>query len=211
MAPTDYEFSEYERRIIQAIDTNRTTLTVNYPFKFKHASFIEGLSNDTLRVRAEVGLVTRNILVTGGDSSKTQYGTHILMHGTTEKGLSSRIENIEVSECGQPQVIGRHCIYFQMNGDIKDSYVKNNSIHDAYSNVIVLESVQGVNISSNVLFAAKGHGIYLQDGTETDNTIEGNLVLGISQSWYSLEACSCFWISNPSNSFRFNRAAGSQK
>lgn len=172
IAPTDYDFKEFERRIITAVDAAKTTLTVDRPFAFKHAAFAESLSNDTLRVRAEVGLVSRNVLVTGGaESSVKQYGAHILLHGTADLGLEARIENLEVSECGQPQIIGRHCVYFQMNGDLAGMYVRNTSIHNGYSNMLHLQAVQGLTVASNVLFNAKGHGLYLQEGTETGLTI----------------------------------------
>jgi hypothetical protein len=213
VAPTGLNFREFERRFITAIDSAKTTLTINQPFLFKHAAFSEALgNNDTLNIRAEVGLVTRNILVTGGrDSSADQYGAHILLHGNAEQGLEARIENIEVSECGQPKIIGRHCIYFQMNGDMKDSgYVKSNSVHDSYSHMLVLQAVQGLTVSNNLLFNAKGHGLYLQEGSEINHNITNNLVMGIFQSWYTLDSCSAFWITNPMNVFQFNRAAGSE-
>lgn len=42
-------------------------------------------TSDKIPMRAEVALLTRNILVTGdADSVPTNYGAHIMMHGPAE-------------------------------------------------------------------------------------------------------------------------------
>ena len=54
-------------------------------------------------MRAEVGLLTRNIKVMGDDDSVAQdYGSHLLLAGSSENGLRGRIAYTEFTKCGQP-------------------------------------------------------------------------------------------------------------
>jgi hypothetical protein len=58
-----------------------------------------------------------------------------------------------------------------------------------------------------------GHCIFLEDGVETNNIIEDNLILGSKQSWIMLQTditVAAYWITNPQNTVRNNRAAGSE-
>ena len=52
-----------------------------------------------------------------------------MMHGPTTQGLVGHIAYTEFTQCGQPQVIGRYCIHFHMNGDVSESYVRGNAVH----------------------------------------------------------------------------------
>jgi hypothetical protein len=59
-------------------------ITVDTPFQYKHISVIEsfGSSGDSVRMKAEVGLLTRNIVVMGDSYSvDKKYGSHLMMHG----------------------------------------------------------------------------------------------------------------------------------
>lgn len=69
-------------------------------------------------MRAEVGLLTRNIKMMGDDTSvTTNYGAHLMLSGSSENGLIGHIAYTEFTDCGQPQFVGRYCIHFHMNGD----------------------------------------------------------------------------------------------
>jgi hypothetical protein len=210
IASTSYNHSDAERKILVSIDATGKVLTVDTPFVNVHLGTIEAVDSDSLKLRAEVGLLTRNVLIRGADgSSSTNYGGHILMHGTADDGLVSRIEFIEMAFCGQGPVVGRHCIYYQQNGDLQDSYLRGNSFHDALSSLIVLQSVRNLAVSWNVGYRSLGHSFHMQDGTETSNTIEYNLMMGTMTSWYMTELPATYLIRHPSNIFRWNRAAGS--
>jgi hypothetical protein len=164
-------------------------------------------------MRAEVGLLTRNILVTGDSDSVTNlYGAHIMMHGPSEQGLVGHIAYIEVTQCGQPAIIGRYCIHFHMNGDVSDSYVIGNSVHDSYARVLTLHGVHYLTVESNVGHLIQGHSIFLEDGIESYNVIQNNLIISTLQVWNMLQtdiSAASYWITNPLNTFRNNRAAGS--
>lgn len=68
VASTSFDHNEAERRIITAI--SGSSVTVNAPFKNMHFAGVQTYGGkDKLEMRAEVGLLTRNIKVTGDDTS----------------------------------------------------------------------------------------------------------------------------------------------
>jgi hypothetical protein len=130
IASTSVDHYEAERRTIINYDNSTGIITFDDPLLFKHISVVENFGSDSIPMRAEVGLLTRNILVTGdSDSVLNNYGAHIMMHGPSEQGLVGHIAYTEVTQCGQPAIIGRYCIHFHMNGDVSDSYVIGNAVH----------------------------------------------------------------------------------
>jgi hypothetical protein len=55
---------------------------------YKHVSTVETHGTDVLEMRAEVGLLTRNIKMRGDDSSLgKQYGSHLLLTGQSVNGF----------------------------------------------------------------------------------------------------------------------------
>jgi hypothetical protein len=139
----------------------------------------------TLHAHAEVGVITRNILIRGNpdDSLTTQYGGHLIIHGgsgaSSMAGMGSvaRIQQIELTLVGQPIILGRYAIHFHMNGDCSQSYAIGCAVHDSFARVVVLHAVQYLHVAWNVGFRASGHNIFLEDGIEQNNLIEYNLIV----------------------------------
>jgi len=68
LAPTSYERTEAEKRTITAIDNsdpNRPVLTLDKSLEFKHFGELETHGTDTIDMRAEVGLISRNVVYRG--------------------------------------------------------------------------------------------------------------------------------------------------
>ena len=65
-------------------DISVTRITVEMPFNYGHESHIETLSDgEKIYMRAEVGLLTRNVVFQGDeDSARLQFGGHIMMHSS---------------------------------------------------------------------------------------------------------------------------------
>ena len=64
-----------------------------------------------------------------------------------------------------------------MNGDLSSSYMKGCTVHDAFSRLVTLHAVNYMTISWNIGYNIEGHNIFLEDGIETHNTIEYNLLI----------------------------------
>ena len=90
VASTSFVHEEAERRTITAKSGN--TLTVDSAFKFKHVSEAETHGTDLLEMRAEVGLLSRNIKMKGDSSSfNKQYGSHLLLTGQSVNGFEGHV------------------------------------------------------------------------------------------------------------------------
>lgn len=163
-------------------------------------------------MRAEVGLLTRNIKMMGDEVSQANsYGAHLMMAGSAENGLQGRIAYTEFTKCGQPKILGRYCIHFHMNGEVSDSYVRGNAVHHSMARVVTLHGVHFLTVEQNVGYRVQGHNFFVEDGIETNNLIQDNLAIGSLESWTMLQtdiSVASFWITNPTNTFRNNRAAG---
>ena len=210
---TSYNHTEAEQKVITAIDASKTTITVDTAFAYQHLSVAETFGTDSISIKAEVGLLTRNILITGdGYSRNKQYGAHVMMHGASANGLISRIEYTEITQCGQPSIVGRYCIHFHMTGDMSNSYVRGNAVHHSFARVLTIHASYYLLVEYNVGYWVQGHNIFLEDGIEQYNVIQYNLMISSLTVFNMLQtdiSVASYWITNPLNTVRYNRAAGS--
>ena len=89
-----------------------------------------GSIGDTLEIRAEVALMTRNVLYRGDPetSAKNQFGAHIMVASPGDETSVARISNIQLFDVGQASLLGKYPIHYHMIGRVTKSYVKNNTI-----------------------------------------------------------------------------------
>jgi hypothetical protein len=62
--------NDNEKRKIYSISNGRRTLTLTEPLESDHASVHEMFDGRLVRMRAEVGLLTRNIIIRGNDDTQ---------------------------------------------------------------------------------------------------------------------------------------------
>jgi hypothetical protein len=224
IASSSLEYTEAEKRTISAItaaDTQSVTITLDTSLEFLHYGDLETYgTNDTIDMRAEVALLTRNVIVQGDENSETQqYGSHIMltamnMNMNTNSNIitSGKLSYIEVRRAGQAFQLGRYPIHFHMIGDIPGSYVKGCAIHHTYNRALTIHAVNNFLVENNVAYDVMGHTFFIEDAVETNNRIINNLGLVTRSSSSLLNADyhpATFWITNPSNFFEGNHAAGS--
>jgi cell migration-inducing and hyaluronan-binding protein len=117
VAASGYNHFESEERIITAVADAGKTLTVNKPFTYRHFSGVETYGGKDFVMRAEVGLLTRNIVIQGDNMSETyNHGSHLMFMGKVATGLDATLSYTEITQCGQPKVVGRYCSHFHMAG-----------------------------------------------------------------------------------------------
>ena len=222
IASSSHIAEEAERRTIKSIDKSNPNIPIiilDSPLIYGHYGEIESYSangiTDTIDMRAEVILLTRNIIIQGDESSiKSQYGVHIML-ASMKIGLKTtkgKLSNIEVRRAGQAYQLGRYPIHFHMIGDVPGSYVRNCSIHDTYNRGLTIHAVNEFLVENNVAYNIMGHTFFIEDAVETNNIIRNNVGI-LTKSSFSLlntdYTPATFWITNPSNFFEKNRAAGS--
>ncbi len=186
------------------------------------------LSVDTLDERAEVGNLTRNIVIQSADDSLWQnngFGAHIM---TMILGAQVKIDGVELTRMGQSGILGRYPIHWHLLsydqstgnflGDAAGNYVKNSAVNNSKHRCIVIHATNGVQVLNNICYNVTGHAFFLEDGSERRNIFEGNLSLktlnipaALSTQVHETEngcgGASGFWLTNPDNTVRGNSAS----
>lgn len=176
--------------------------------------------------RAEVGNLTRNILIRSLDDNLWQaqgFGVHVMVMGT---GAEARLNGVEIQRAGQRNRMGRYPFHWHMLSysgtatlpDVTNQYFKNSTVNQSRNRGVVIHGTNGVVVQKNVIFDIEGHGIFTEDAVERRNLIDSNLVLkvrnpqvnpaqALKQHEVRERGSSCFWISNPDNTVTNNVAA----
>jgi cell migration-inducing and hyaluronan-binding protein len=208
LASSDYWRQHDEERTITAVDGR--TLTVDAPLEYRHWGELQRYAGGVVDERAEVGLLTRNVVVRGDPGSESAgFGGHLM----AMQGARVRIEGVELDRMGQRTTLRRYPVHFHMGGDGSGSYLKRSSIHHSFNRCVVVHGTDRLLIQGNVCFEHAGHGFFLEDGAETGNVFVQNLGLGTAKVENGLlpsdERPATFWITNPDNVLKGNAAAGS--
>jgi hypothetical protein len=124
-------------------------------------------------MRAEVGLLTRNIKYKGDDATTevNQYGAIIFMHSAGDDSLAARLSYTEFTNVGQAFKQGRYPIHFHLIGEVPMSYAKGNSVHKSFNRAFTIHGTKYLRIIDNVAFDTKGHTIFIEDGIERRNLV----------------------------------------
>ena len=191
-------------------------ITFTQPLLYKHYAGVQTYGTDTIEMRAEVGLLTRNVKYQGDPetSPRDEYGANIIMHSPDDDTTKARIDSVELKFVGQTFILGSYPIHFHMIGTVHKSYIRNNAIHHAFNRAVTIHGVSYLRVQNNVVYQTKGHAIFIEDAIEEKNLIENNLVVDVRRSWSLLNTDTTpasFWITNPNNIFRGNHAAGSDR
>lgn len=201
---------ESERVIVKSRPSARQ-IVIEKPLAFTHESTIFSgapYGHSDADMRCEIGLLSRNIIIQGDESSESElFGVHTgAFHGS-----SYRIENTELRHCGQGYLLGRYCVHWHMGSDREESYARANSIHDSFQRAVTIHASNYVRVQDNFAFNIRGHSIFVEDGVEQFNVIEGNLIANTMKSYASLKSDlkpASFWTASPTNIWRHNVAAG---
>ncbi|XP_034640368.1 cell migration-inducing and hyaluronan-binding protein isoform X1 [Trachemys scripta elegans] len=154
---------------------------------------------DGVDMRAEVGLLSQNIVVMGEMERQCYdysnglctffdfdtFGGHIKI-GLGFK--AAHIEGLELKHMGQ-QRMGHYPIHFHLAGDVDEkggyhppSYVKGVSIHHTFSRCVTVHGSNGLLIKDVVGYNTLGHCFFTEDGPEERNTFDHCLGLLVKPS-----------------------------
>ena len=113
---------------------------------------------------------------------------------------------------GQMGRHGRYALHFHMIGSVKQSYVRECSIHHTYHRAIAIHGVHYLRVQNNVAFENLGHAYLVEDGVETRNVITNNLGANTRPLFVGLAtdaSPATYWLVNGDNYVDGNIAAGS--
>ena len=221
IASTDFDMNHAEVRTISSVSGTRLYLTQN--LSYKHYGSKQTISGNgqswTLDERAEVGMLSHNLVIQGdASSSSSKFGGHMMMMS----GSDAHVSNIELYRMGQQKRLGRYPFHWHRAGNVSGQYIKNSAIHHTYNRAITVHATHNAVLENNVLYDNQGHAVFLEDGTETGNQIIGNLGLVTRRpteanallptdftKHRNASGPSTFWITHPNNKVQNNHAAGS--
>jgi G8 domain len=245
IAPTDFDALQAEKRRI--VSVRGKVITLDQPLTHAHyGGASEKHGNLVLDMRAHVGNLSRNIKISSIENQEIslpgfnpdsydaaglqngagkrigngRFGGHLMF---MEKS-SAKLDSVEVTQMGQQGVLGRYPVHWHLTRDSsrENNFIRFSSVHSTFQRGVVLHQAYGVEVEDNVIFDILGHGVYLEDGIEHDNSISRNLVkliryvprmhrLSVKDPEKDrAEKLSAFWITNPANTFRDNIASGVQ-
>ena len=99
-----------------------------------------------------------------------------------------------------------------MAGFIPTSFARGNAVYESHARVITIHGVHNLLVEDNVGYRVKGHNYFVEDGIETNNIIRYNLAissLAVTNMLQTDTSVASYWVTNPSNDFYGNVAAGS--
>ncbi|KAM9744403.1 cell surface hyaluronidase [Menidia menidia] len=147
---------------------------------------------DGVDMRAEVGLLSRNILIYG-EMESSCYGNMCQFFGHDTFGghikvfnnfSSVHLSHVELKNLGQQREKGRYPLHFHMCGDVdrrggysEPTYVDGLSIHHSFSRCLTIHATNGLLVKNTIGYDTLGHCFFLEDGIEQRNTLYHNLGL----------------------------------
>ncbi len=217
LATSTRRMNEYDVATIAAISGSTVSLT--QPLKYKHLGAVRMAGPVAVDVRAEVGLLSHNIVIQGDEASTTsKIGGHA-MFSNGARPATVQIARTEFRRMGQLNVAGRYPVHFHEMGATQNCYITQSAVRDTIQRGIVLHDVNNVIASQNVIFNVVGHNFVVEDEHTTGNLIDSNLSLinrqaSPLQTNPTLVAQSDrlpanFWMKTGANTVTRNVAAGS--
>ncbi|CAM5145498.1 unnamed protein product [Eretmochelys imbricata] len=147
---------------------------------------------DGIDMRAEVGLLTRNILIQGEmeDSCYGQNQCQFFSYDTfggqikIQRNFTSvHMAGVELKNMGQ-QILGSYPVHFHLTGDVDEkggyespTYLDNLAIHHCFSRCVAIHGTHGLLVKDTIGYDTLGHCFFLEDGLEQRNTFYHNLGL----------------------------------
>ena len=228
IAPSNW-FAE-ETELVTVTSVSGDTVNFTPELKYDHLARVTEYEGKTLDQRAEVGLLTRNILIQGApDSLASSYGGHLMVMPNS----TIRIQGAEFYRMGQMGHRARYPIHWHLLDRVTGTlmsgagqYANNNSIHHSFHRAIVIHGTGGVTVNNNVAYDITNHAyVPSEDGDEINNTFIGNVgflqrspepedfafAKKVSSGIGSTQGesrSSTFWFRNPNNRMEGNHAAG---
>ncbi|CAI5470029.1 unnamed protein product [Closterium sp. Yama58-4] len=229
LASTTPDLNNAEKAIVtgvRRINPSSSVISLYRPLKHSHDGERHAVRDGfggTVDVRAEVALLTRNIVIQGvHEQPPYQYdGGHFMVYMTRTPQV---IHGVQFKGLGMQGSLGKYPLHFHMCGNVKRRFlVRKNVILESKQRCIVVHATSRVTIADNVAYETRGHCFVLEEGSEARNTFIRNLgmctravqrlIPPASLAKFDRQTDdrpSTFWLATPFNSFVGNVAAGSE-
>lgn len=139
--------------------------------------------------RAEVGLLSRRIVIQGADDADWRdkgFGAHLMIMDLRSQVV---IDGVEFRRAGQAGKLARYPVHWHLLsyntstgaelGDASGHVIRRSAIWNSAQRCIVIHATNGVQVQNNICHDIVGHAIFLEDAVERRNLIQNNLVLKV--------------------------------
>ena len=186
---------------------------------------------DMLDERAEVGNLSRNIVIQGANDAKWEsngFGAHIMVMDLASTPQFDGVKMVGVAQEGLTERYLTHWHFLCLHGARHDAGRRQRQFCAQLQRLGFTQPVLGalrhggVSLTNNICYDIKGHAIFLEDAVERRIKVEGNLVFRVRSPIDSLAvtvhekagnmcgASAAYWLTNPDNTVRNNVAADAQ-
>lgn len=192
--------SQTESRRIANIDGKQ--LTFDNPLDFEHTAVDD--------YRADVADLSRNVVIESAAPDGVR--GHTMYHD----GSTGSISYAEFRHLGKDGTLGRYNLHFHLAGDsMRGASVVGASFWDSHNRWITVHATNYLVVRDCVGYQSRGHGFFLEAGTEVYNVFDRNLAVQAYTTKplpnqvlpYDKNDGSGFWWANCFNAFTRNTAA----
>ena len=216
IASSSIDYREEEVRTIVSVSDNgdgTSTFVLDRPLINRHFGESEAYSNSSrsweIDMRAEVGLLNRNVRIQGTQDTDNVFGDRELASyvnvqrpnfvtgGTTSEivqevvnGVGAHtmimngsgqitVDGVQLDLMGQAGRVGRYPIHWHVAGDRTGDVLRNSSITNSNNRGVTIHGTQNLQVEGVLLHDVHGHGFFFEDGVETGNELTANIAFGI--------------------------------
>ena len=191
IASTNLDPREAERLRIAGVSADGRTVTLAHPLDHPHFGRKLAYGGKVIDQRAEVGLLTHNIVIEGDKASPRERmgGTIMVMNADMDRpgdegtrpaytGPVSKafIEGVELRRMGQTGRAGRYAFHWHLVDDGSGQYVRNSSVHGGFQRAVNVHGTDDVSVEGVVAYDISNHMfVPSEEGDEVRNRFVGNL------------------------------------
>ncbi len=228
IASSSNDYREEDVRTVVSVDQNRfeSILGLDRPLSYRHYGEIETYGQSRARganptaaatsinLRAEVALLSRNVVITGLESQDTdvEFGDRILLQSsgrgrrtTATNGIGGHIiifggagqtgiDGVQLDLMGQAGLSGRYPIHWYLGGDREGDFFRNSSVTNSNNRGVVVHGTDNLTVEEVVIHDIHGHGFFTQSGVEMGNRFYNNIAFGIHRVGTSVDLADPFIV-----------------
>lgn len=128
-------------------------------------------------VRPKIANLSRRLVIASADVKPNDYNHRA--HTVCMGHVTTRFENVEFRDLGPRAKLGRYPIHFHHSHTIGECVAERcsfwQSCGDNGSRFASIHNTAEVRLVSNVGYRSQGHGYFMEQGTEIENEVTGNL------------------------------------
>jgi hypothetical protein len=183
---TSLNGTETEENTVASVSGNQITLA--QPLQNPH----DGIAP----AQGEVADLTRNVVITSLNQDIHGMGVMFM------QGSVGGISYAEFSHLGGFGILGNYPIHFHhVQNTMQGTIIDGVSVWASHNRFITIHNSDNITIKNSVGYNCTGHGFFLEDGTEENNTLANNIAILTNPGNLRPDdgGAAGFWVQNPMN------------